>query len=565
MFLESPTGFRLRLVVFFFAFAGVALAIFEPALQGPFFSDDRFYIVHNPYLHELSWENTGAILDPWGQHTRNTLNYAPAHMLAHALEWSLWGDTPFGYHVVNVVLHAVTSLLLVVLLYRHGVPFVAGVLGGAFFLLHPANVEAVAWISQLKTIMAVGFACAALLAHPRHPALGLAFFTLGLLSKASALFALPVAAVLAWSARSREDPWRANVCWLLAWVLVFAVYAVPQFSAFQRMGGHEAVLPPDLLEMRTLAAIGARYLVMAATSYGVSAFHQPPVALSWLDPWWLGGLILGALLAWRCIVTVWRREREAAWWVWAGAAYLPTSQIFPFLYPMADRYLYCVLPGLIGAVLVGGTSWLRKVTPKDGGTALLAGRNPLRIAAVASLLIAGVFGFRTSDRAQLWEDDRAVLADAAIHYPDGIWAHWLAAGRAAEQRDADTTVTELRASMERGFDQFIDIIANPAYADVRDTLVFHQLIRDVTQAWIDRSHRRPNPTQVELRMRANAYAARGDFAEAVATLEEALRVGGIQDAKVREELALVRSVVEAIRLSDGERTAEHAREEPDQQ
>jgi hypothetical protein len=45
----------------------------------------------------------------------------------------------------------VASLLLVPLLLRSGIPRAGAVGGAVFFLLHPANVEAVAWISQLKS------------------------------------------------------------------------------------------------------------------------------------------------------------------------------------------------------------------------------------------------------------------------------------------------------------------------------------------------------------------------------------------------------------------------------
>ena len=39
------------------AFLGAALAVYRPALNGPFLSDDRHYVELNPYVHELSVEN----------------------------------------------------------------------------------------------------------------------------------------------------------------------------------------------------------------------------------------------------------------------------------------------------------------------------------------------------------------------------------------------------------------------------------------------------------------------------------------------------------------------------
>ena len=78
---------------------------------------------------------------------------------------------------------------------------------------------------------------------------------------------------------------------------------------------HVPAYEDRFVQLRTIAAIGARYLVMAATSYGVSAFQALPPATSPLDPWWLASIPLGALLAWRVLGTLRRREEEAAYWI----------------------------------------------------------------------------------------------------------------------------------------------------------------------------------------------------------------------------------------------------------
>ena len=83
------------------------------------------------------------------------VNYAPLQMLVHSLAWQAFGAETFGHHVLNLALHTLASLLLVVLLTSSGVAQPAAVLAGAAFLVHPANVEAVAWVSQLKSVAAL--------------------------------------------------------------------------------------------------------------------------------------------------------------------------------------------------------------------------------------------------------------------------------------------------------------------------------------------------------------------------------------------------------------------------
>ena len=188
------------LAVFLFA----ALVLCAPALGGSFISDDEHYVQRNVFVHDLTVENAIAILDPTSVLAVIVENYAPVHILLHALEWQLFGPETTGYHVVNVVLHALASFLLVVLFRRSGASAVAAALGGAFFLVHPANVEAVAWINQLKTSSAMVMCLGALLLHPRRPGWAVLLFAIALMAKPTAAVALFVAAAIGWARTARN-------------------------------------------------------------------------------------------------------------------------------------------------------------------------------------------------------------------------------------------------------------------------------------------------------------------------------------------------------------------------
>jgi hypothetical protein len=559
--LERPKG-RLGSAAFglhWLGFAVLGLVVFAPALQGQFVSDDLGYIVTNPYVHELSSENLIALLDPRGEPALYTANWAPLHLLGHALEWSLWGASTTGYHVVNVLLHALAAALLVALFVQRGFSRVASGLAGLVFLLHPANVEAVAWIFQLKTIGALALATGALLTHPRRPWLGTLLFALALLTKASALFALPVAVVFTWIARDPEDGWRLHWRWLGGWALILALYAWPEFFAFQRLGQATGVEPEGWVQVRTIAAIGARYLAMAATSYGVAAFHEPARALSWLDPWWLAGLTAGALLTARCVSMLVRRREEAAWWIWAAASYAPISQIFPFLYPMADRYLYTILPGLLGAaMLVSREAWRRLEPGLRSRPRVLEAVPPLWVATAAVLALALVFGLRSHERARVWRSSTAVELDSIRHYPDGISANVFRSAQAAQRGDAEKAADSARRAYELGFHRFMHFYEVPTFAAVRNEPEFQELLVEMAGRWIEETRRTPNPTQADLRVRAHAHFVRGEHAEAELLLEQALELGGRFDSGIRAELDQVRA---ALRR-EGRRSTGRSAEEP---
>jgi len=314
-----PAGWPAAL---FAAFAGLSVLVYAQALRGPFVSDDIGYLVTHPYTAQLDAESLWAILDPRSPAKLYAANYAPVHLLLTAIERQIFADALLGYHLVNVALHALVAVLLVALFRGADIPGRAALAGGLFFLVHPANVEAVAWASQLKTLAALALSLLALLALRRRPLAALSLFALALLAKASALAALPAAAVWVHCWGDRGQARRAGL-WLLGWLLVACLYAIPQYASFAHLGAVEVEAFEDpWVQARTIAAVGMRYLVMALTSYGVSAFQEPAPVFSWLDPWWLAALPTGALLAWRAIATLRSRSEEAAYWIFAASSFL---------------------------------------------------------------------------------------------------------------------------------------------------------------------------------------------------------------------------------------------------
>jgi protein O-mannosyl-transferase len=512
-------------------FAALAFAIYWPAIDGPFVSDDFLYLVGHPYTSPLSWQNVREILDPWGHAKLYAANYAPIHLLLSALELHIFADALPGYHGVNVAIHALNAWLLSVWLRRAGLDTAVAAAGGLLFLVHPANVEAVAWVSQLKTNAAHAFALGAILTWRRRPPIALVLFTASLLTKATALFALPTAAALAWCAWSEPEARRA-ARWLPAWLAVALLHSIPEYASFAHLGAVEVEAFADpWVHLRTIAAIGARYLVMAATGWGVSAYQEPAPALSWLDPWWLLALPLGALLLWRLVDTLRRRSVEGVFWISAAAAFAPVSQLFPFLNPVADRYLYHVLPGLIGGALFAARGLYAR---KPARTALAA-------AACAALLASS---FVSWQRAALWQSETKLLLDAARHYPDGGTAHYLRARSAAQQGDVATAVASLRIAARSGIDRFGTLERDPGLAPIRETPEFRELVRELALRWIELAKKRGYVTQPELRMLGLAHVARGELAEAVDAFERALAAGGPQSDVVGEELARARAELE---------------------
>jgi tetratricopeptide (TPR) repeat protein len=215
-------------------------------------------------------------------------------------------------------------------------------------------------------------------------------------------------------------------------------------------------------------------------------------------------------------------------------SFAPISQVFPFLYPMADRYLYFILPGLIGGTLLAGRAGLGRIAgPRSR-------RHARRAATLLALALLAFFAARSFERARVWSSPALLLADAAIHYPDGVSASLGRARGAAQSGDAETATRSLHAAYQRGFNRFDQIVDDPAFAAVRGDPRFVAVVREMAGAWIEWGRGLRRPSQLELHAVAQAHLARGERDEAAAVLERALAAGGPIDAQVREELASLR-------------------------
>jgi len=133
-----------------------------PALHGGFIWDDDVYVTNNLTLHDLGglqriWFEVGAVPQ-----------YYPMVHTTFWLEYHLWGLNPFGYHLINVLLHATAAILLWQVLLRLRIR--GAWLAAILFAVHPVCVESVAWITERKNVLSAVFYFAAALAYLRFAA-----------------------------------------------------------------------------------------------------------------------------------------------------------------------------------------------------------------------------------------------------------------------------------------------------------------------------------------------------------------------------------------------------------
>lgn len=272
--------------------------------------------------------------------------WRPLQDALFALNGMLTGYAPIGFHAVDLALHALNSWLLFAYLSRRFGSGPGPWVGALLFALHPAQAQSVAYASARCGPLSFAFGMLSLL-QPRR---SVAWFTLALLSKESAIAFLPL---LAADRRLFGGEFR-----LLPHLGAAAAYFAARFAvlgALSQRGPWDASWPAHALVAgrALLQNLGiASLLVELREPHGFAKGPWYPAAAA---AGWAAFSALGATGLWG----LWKRRAWALGPFWFWTALLPVSQIIPFNALAADRFLYAPLAGagVLAAYMLKSARW----------------------------------------------------------------------------------------------------------------------------------------------------------------------------------------------------------------
>jgi len=356
----SPNGaFRelRRFLWFGVPLVAVTLLVYAPTFRSEFLLlDDPIYVSGNP--HVLTGLNSANCA--WAFDAFHDGNWIPLTWLSLMLDSEFFGRGPAGYHVTNVVLHAVNTLLVFWFLARATGKLARSAFVAALFAWHPLHVESVAWIAERKDVLSILFGMLSLLAYVRYATLdrkrGLLLatsfvcFVLSLMSKQT-LVTLPFLLLLL-------DFWplgRLRSARLLAEKIPFFA-AAAVFSAIVMLAqtqGHAA---------RTLAkyplSIRCANAVLAYATYLRQTFVPRDLAVYYPHPGdrfngiaVAGAAVLLLAISAFAVARLRRLPYFFVGWAWFLGTLVPMLGLVQVgSQQMADRYTYFPLIGLFMAV-----------------------------------------------------------------------------------------------------------------------------------------------------------------------------------------------------------------------
>ncbi len=411
----------------------VTVVLYRPVHHFAFIDiDDPLYVTGDPHvtgvfsLATLKW----AFTHPY------VLNYDPLTFLAHHLNVQMFQLQAGRHHDVNVVLHILNALLLF-WVFRRATGYTGrSFMVAALFAWHPIQVENVAWIAELKTVLSSIFFFLALGAYRwyaraprlRRMAVVALVFGLGLLAKPQ-IITLPFVLLLwdYWPLRrmfpAPPDPSTVSQATFPAGsfgslvkekIPLFAIAAVDAILTL--ISEHKNPLQfPYPIRLGNAILSYARYLRKAVWPSDLSLMYpHPGYSLPWGQVW---AALLLLLLITAVVLSARRHRYLAVGWLWFLGTMVPTIGLVQVdVSGMADRYAYLPFIGLFLMLCWGVAEWSQQR------------HVPRPALAAASLALLLVLGMTTRRQVGYWRDSLTVWTHTLNStYPNYVADYRLAA------------------------------------------------------------------------------------------------------------------------------------------
>jgi tetratricopeptide (TPR) repeat protein len=328
----------------------VILAVYGPVGTHDFLNyDDPAYVTDNPHVRDgITWRGIA-----WAFTSTDEANWFPLTRLSHMLDCQLFGLSSGPHHLVNVVLHTLSSLLLFAILRRMTKARWPSAFVALAFALHPLHVESVAWVAERKDVLSALFwflTMWAYLNYVERPTLGrylpvVAWFICGLMSKPMVV-TLPFALLLVdfWPLQRLKPVGRA----LVEKISLFLFSAIASVVTYvvQSRGGAVAIAEylPLLARLENALLAYTVYIEKFIWPTNLAVFYPYTESPVW--EWVFGGAVVSALTA----LAIHQRQRMpflAFGWFWYLGTLLPVIGLVQVgSQSRADRYTYIPMVGI---------------------------------------------------------------------------------------------------------------------------------------------------------------------------------------------------------------------------
>lgn len=413
-------------IIYFAVIFLVTLGIYWNSLQGDFIWDDRGLILEGTsYLED--WRTIFSLF------TRpffgTTPFYRPLLIISFIVDYQLWGPNPFGFHLSNVLLHALNACmvyLLAFLLFKQRIfAFTAGLL----FTSHPIQTEAVAWISGRNDVLLTFFTLITIIcfikwrrSEGKERVLTYTGFLLGyscvLLTKESGIM-VPVLIVLI------DYFFRNNLPCTLGFrkkaYLPLAVISVLYICLRIYLLGRTEFAIAGLDTIQILSRVITTYVYYFKMLLFPVFQSANPLIISFVssftEPTFITSFMLVIMLV---VVTVacWNRFWELSFFIlWICVTLLPVSGIIPLTVPALEHRLYL---GIVCFSMIVPLLLYKTILSATNEFSL---RRRYRASLFILLALVLAYSAKTVTRNSIWQDEQTFWIHTLQDSPSSAFAY----------------------------------------------------------------------------------------------------------------------------------------------
>ena len=412
--------------------------------------DDNEYIVNNPFITSLSFQNVKNIFTSF-----YAANYHPLTTLSWAVEYHLWGTNPEGFHISNILFHVINVFLVFSFVQLLIKDIRVTTFTTALFALHPMHVESIVWISERKDLLYTLFYISSLLCYvkfleikkKRLFAFSFLFFVLSCLSKSAAV-TLPLVLILI-------DYYKDNftiktilqkIPFLAASILfgILAILSQKSVSAF-----NVTILDYTIWNRFLLLCYSVYYYLFAFIfPLKLSALHFYPKDQSALTfEYYLAPLIL--LMVFFTILYFKKYRKEL---IFGFAFYLFSISLVIQFFPMgsaivSERYSYIPYIGLsimIARIILCEIDSRKKTV--------------LYVYIMAGIIVL-LFAVKAHNRAKIWLNAETLFTDIVDKNQDAYYAYWFRSTARLNTDDYENCISDctMGLSLNPDYTQFYSV------------------------------------------------------------------------------------------------------------
>ncbi len=562
---ESPSKDSLQKTISIIKFIPILIllliscAVYFNALSGNFVFDDKYQIVGNPWITDMSNIPTIFSKGVWSFQPGVVISnyYRPLMHLVYMITYHLFGLKPWGFHLVNILFHCGVSVLVFLVIrrllpeHRASVspaylspPFIAA----ALFASHPIHTEAVAWIAGLPDVAFTFFYLLSFYLYVRSKAILSGRYLFSVVCFAVAAFfkepalTLPVI-LLAYDYVFREqrtrfqDYVKRHVPYLIigAGYLALRVHALGEFAPQRRhvtLSAYQYAINVFPLFIQYLEK-----LLVPLNLKAIYVFH-PIASLFELK----GVLSLMVTVVFVVLFNIVLKKNRVAF---LGLLFV-TVPLLPVLYipasgehPFAERYLYLPSVGYV-LLLAIFLSWAKERLPRAVGSIT-----------IVFIIIGALYTVGTITRNNVWQDNFNFWSDTVKKSPDSEMAHDELGIECASQGRLDRAIAEFQTALrlkpdyitahfnlgvayasqgqlDRAIAEYQTALRlNPDYAEAHDGLgdayASQGLLNRAMEEFQTALRLKPDYAEAHYNL-GDAYASQGRLDRAIAEYQTALRL-----------------------------------------